>query len=105
MHKLSDENGIPVNCASGGSCGSCHAHSGNTGLANLPVPENAQQMAAVLAYLEKQNQQMEAWLSRYVSILMDLDFDEAAMHLQKAAEEYARGNLYLSLAHSLVKEE
>ena len=105
MHKPKDENGNPVNCQSNGSCFACHTHTGASGLSALPDPETPQQMEAVLSYLLRQNQQMDAYLNRYLQKLMDMDREEAAMHLQKASEEYSKGNLYLSLALSLVKED
>ena len=71
----------------------------------LPDPASPQQASAVLTVLHRQQQQAIAQLDRLVNTLMDLDCEDSAMQLQKAVDDFSKGNLYLGLALSLLKEE
>ncbi len=109
MHILTDENGTPSlhghSSCSEGHCGSCQAHQAHASGEQLPDPASPQQASAVLTVLHRQQQQAIAQLDRLVNTLMDLDCEDSAMQLQKAVDDFSKGNLYLGLALSLLKEE
>lgn len=126
MHILTDSDSAPVfrehsqdnrtaqqceasdgHCTSDGNCSSCqaHAHTYAQGGSRLPDPQTPQQMAALLEQMLRHNQQQASVLDQFSSKLMDMDREASAMQLQKAADDFSKGNLYLSLALSLLKEE
>ena len=112
MHGHTQEGGAVQNrsdagqqCSSDGNCSTCHARPHDHAHGSLPDPQTPQQMAAVLEYMLRHNRQHAAQLDQFSSKLMDMDQEESAMQLQKAVDEFSKGNLYLSLALSLLKGE
>lgn len=124
MHILTDENNTPIlhghrqaggetgtcsaaeqQCSNDGDCSSCQTHPHSHAHGSLPEPQTPQQMAAVLEYMLRHNRQHAAQLDQFSSKLMDMDQEESAMQLQKAVDEFSKGNLYLGLALSLLKGE
>ena len=61
-------------------------------------------MTAILDYMLRHNQSHAAELDRLEAKLLEAGMPEAAGHIRKAVDEYTKGNLYLSLALSVVKE-
>ncbi len=118
MHIVSDENGQPVShghqseCHSHENCradengcpehdhhGHCHAHG-----SQHPVPQTKEQMTALLDYMSKHNEQHAAELDRLSAQLVDFNRADAAEILRKAVDEFQKGNLYLNLALSMVRD-
>ncbi|MDO5346285.1 MAG: cobalt transporter [Lachnospiraceae bacterium] len=79
-------------CASG--CGG-HSHE---------VPGQPDQMTAVLDYMLKHNEHHAAELDQMADKLRAAGKTNAAEQIKKAVDEFQKGNLYLSLALSIVKE-
>ena len=61
--------------------------------------------AAVLTYMLEHNQSHAAELDRMAVKLTEEGNAAAAEQVRKAVDEFSKGNLYLSLAVSLVKGE
>lgn len=113
MHLVKDENGNL--CSHGqehshehhgdGECGGCasgcggHSHGHSHG--SLETPE---QMTALLDYMLKHNQSHAAELDQLAAKLQTAGRGDAAEQIKKAVDEFQKGNLYLSLALSMVKE-
>ena len=66
--------------------------------------ETKEQMAALLDYMLKHNQSHAAELDKMAAKLDEKQMAEAASQVRKAVDEFTKGNLYLSLALSTVKE-
>ncbi len=115
MHLVKDENG---NLCSHGhehshehhaetECGGCtagcggHSHEQEHGHKAFETPE---QMAALLDYMLKHNQSHAAELDQLAAKLQTAGRGDAAEQIKKAVDEFQKGNLYLSLALSMVKE-
>lgn len=69
------------------------------------VPDQQDQMTAVLDYMLKHNQHHAAELDQMAEKLQAAGKANAAEQIRKAVDEFQKGNLYLSLALSIVKEE
>ena len=114
MHLIHDENGNPVPHGHGehedGHChghedGHCHGHEdghchGHEDRAAAP-PDTA----VLLEYMLNHNKSHAAELDKMAAKLAGEGNTAAAEQVRKAVDEYARGNLYLSLAVSLAKGE
>lgn len=61
-------------------------------------------MTAVLDYMLKHNEHHAAELDQMAAKLAAAGKDAAAQQIKKAVDEFQKGNLYLSLALSTVKE-
>ncbi len=112
MHIITDENGNP--CAhsheDGNHChhhgqeghchqhgeGHCHNHSGEAAPAN--------QNEALLKYMLDHNTHHASELDQMAAKLAADGQEKAAEQIRKAVDEFQKGNLYLGLAVSLVKE-
>ena len=120
MHILTDENGNPVphghehcghheHCdeAQGASCTQnqehCHHH-GHDHHDHGPI-QTKEQMSALMDYMWKHNESHAAELDRLCAKLREQQLDGAAEQVQKAVDEFKKGNMYLSLALSLIKEQ
>lgn len=84
-------------CTSG--CGHEHSHTHSHA-----VPENPDQMTALLDYMLKHNQSHAAELDQMAAKLQAAGKTAAADQIKKAVDEFQKGNLYLSLALATVKE-
>lgn len=96
-----------------GGCGSCasgcgghshthehsHGHAHSHGASGQP-----DQMSAVLDYMLKHNEHHAAELDQMAARLQAAGKASAAEQIKKAVDEFQKGNLYLSLALSIVKE-
>ena len=85
-------------CASG--CGS-HSHGHEH---SHEMPGRPDQMTAVLDYMLRHNQSHAAELDQMAAKLQAAGKENAAEQIKKAVDEFQKGNLYLSLALSMVKE-
>ncbi len=65
----------------------------------------AQKQAALLDYMLKHNEHHAAELDQVADKLRSEGKEKAAEQIKKAVDEFQKGNLYLSLALSLVKEQ
>ena len=116
MHLIQDENGNMV--AHSHEDGHSHSHSDeNSGCAacqsdcghhghdhSHAAPETQDQMTAVLDYMLKHNEHHAAELDQMAAKLQAAGKSAAAEQIKKAVDEFQKGNLYLSLALSTVKE-
>ena len=75
-----------------GDCGTCGS--------NMSEPDK---MAALLDYMLKHNEHHAAELDQVAEKLRAAGKDTAAEQIKKAVDEFQKGNLYLSLALSMVK--
>ena len=66
--------------------------------------DTKEQMAVLLDYMLKHNQSHAGELDKMAAKLAEKDLPEASEQVRKAVDEFTKGNLYLSLALSLVKE-
>lgn len=96
-HEDHRENGCG-GCASG--CGS-HSHGHEH---SHEMPGQPDQMTAVLDYMLRHNQSHAAELDQMAAKLQAAGKENAAEQIKKAVDEFQKGNLYLSLALSMVKE-
>lgn len=90
-------------CASG--CGHSHEHGHDHQQDHShQVPEKPDQMTALLDYMLKHNQSHAAELDQMAAKLQAAGKANAAEQIKKAVDEFQKGNLYLGLALSMVKE-
>lgn len=90
-------------CTSG--CGGCggHEHDHDHGHTHSHEAPQGDKMTALLDYMVKHNESHAAELDQVAEKLRQAGKDSAAEQIKKAVDEYQKGNLYLSLALSLVK--
>ena len=86
-------------CSDG--CSGCGGHSHEHGHSHEPV--QGDKLTALLDYMLKHNEHHAAELDQVAAKLHAAGKDAAAEQIRKAVDEYQKGNLYLSLALSLVK--
>ena len=96
-HAGQEESGC-AGCATG--CGG-HSHGQEHSHA---APGQPDQMTAVLDYMLKHNEHHAAELDQMAAKLREAGKENAAEQIKKAVDEFQKGNLYLSLALSIVKE-
>ena len=114
MHLIQDENGNIVehnhshhqDCEQAHcqehdheGCSSCGAHTHN----HTQEAPAGDKMTAVLDYMLKHNEHHAAELDQVAEKLRAEGKDAAAEQIKKAVDEFQKGNLYLSLALSMVK--
>ena len=117
MHVLTDENGNPIPHGSHehSECGHCHEHEDHEHCHeheqghchahhHHEAADPQQQMSALLDYMLKHNQHHAAELDQLSQKLRAQGKGNVADQILKAVEEFEKGNLYLSLALSMVKE-
>lgn len=78
-----------------------HEHCGNCGGCSQERPANEQE--ALLAYMLDHNKHHAAELLEVAKQVREAGKEEAAVQIEKAVENFDKGNLYLSVALSLVK--
>lgn len=90
-------------CTSG--CSGCggHEHDHDHGHTHSYEAPQGDKMTALLDYMVKHNESHAAELDQVAEKLRQAGKDSAAEQIKKAVDEYQKGNLYLSLALSLVK--
>ena len=82
------------NC--GGGCGSCGGHTHEE--------PQGDKLTALLDYMLKHNEHHAAELDQVADKLSAGGKAEAAQQIKKAVDEFQKGNLYLGLALSMVKD-
>lgn len=87
----------------GGEAGHCHSHEGGH-CHNHGSAAPANQNEALLQYMLDHNTHHAAELDQMAAKLALDGHDKAAEQIRKAVDEFQKGNLYLGLALSLVKE-
>lgn len=95
-----DENGC-------GSCGHTHSHDegcGGCGHTHSHEEPQGDKLTALLDYMLKHNEHHAAELDQVAEKLRASGKEAAAEQIKKAVDEFQKGNLYLSLALSSVKE-
>lgn len=119
MHIVKDENGNVIAhghehhheheaCDCG--CGHSHEHEhhhdhGSCGCGcggDCAQPKNENE--ALLTYMLQHNEHHAVELDQMAAKLAESGMAEAAAHIRKAVEEFQKGNMYLSVALSVVKE-
>lgn len=88
-------------CTSG--CSGCGGHEHDHGHTHSHEVPQGDKMTALLDYMLKHNESHAAELDQVAEKLRQAGKDSAAEQIKKAVDEYQKGNLYLSLALSLVK--
>lgn len=98
-----DHAGCASSCESG--CGGCGSHEHTHGHSHGHTHEAPQgdKMVALVDYMLKHNEHHAAELDQVAEKLRQAGKDSAAEQIKKAVDEYQKGNLYLSLALSLIK--
>ena len=86
-----------------GEAGHCHSHEGGH-CHNHGSAAPANQNEALLQYMLDHNTHHAAELDQMAAKLVLDGHDKAAEQIRKAVDEFQKGNLYLGLALSLVKE-
>ncbi len=100
MHVVKDENGKPVEHGHHHEEHHDHDHHDH----GHEVPETKDQMAALLDYMLHHNEHHAAELDQMADKLRASGNEKAADQIKTAVEEFQKGNMYLSLALSTVKE-
>lgn len=88
-------------CTSG--CSGCGGHEHDHGHTHSHEVPQGDKMTALLDYMLKHNESHAAELDQVAEKLRQAGKESAAEQIKKAVDEYQKGNLYLSLALSLVK--
>lgn len=96
-HAHSTGSGCASNCS---GCGGHAEHPHTHG----DAPVQGDKMTALLDYMLKHNEHHAAELDQVAEKLQAEGKDAAAQQIKKAVDEFQKGNLYLSLALSMVKE-
>lgn len=93
-------------CPSEGSGGNCHSHGdgGHCHGCQSSEASPADKTAALLQYMLDHNTHHAAELDQMEDKLTKEGHEKAAEQIRKAVDEFQKGNLYLGLALSLVKE-
>ncbi len=89
MHTVQDENGNPVQ----------HGHDHGEQAAN-----GRDKQKALLQYMVDHNEHHASELDDVAQKFLDDGQPEVSEQIRKAVDEYQKGNMYLKLALSLVKE-
>jgi hypothetical protein len=79
----------------------CHTHEGCNGCEGQPQGDRT---AALLDYMLKHNEHHAAELDQVAEKLRQEGRGQAAEQIKKAVDEFQKGNLYLSLALSMVRD-
>lgn len=107
MHLITDENGNPI---PHGEHEHEHHHEhhhehGHEHCGACQETDPVKQTTALLSYMLTHNQSHAAELDQMAEKVRALGMDQAAEQIKKAVDEFQKGNLYLSLALSTVKEK
>ena len=119
MHLLQDENGNNVSHAHGGEgkASLVHTHDGHThehedghscgGEHNCSTCKGdcTSETVALLSYMLQHNQHHAAELDQMAANLRKLGMEAAANQISEGVSEFQKGNMRLSLALALVREE
>lgn len=108
MHLLKDENGNVI--AHGEHThhhGEAHAHDCGAGHGCQSCGDRSckDETAALLAYMLQHNEHHAAELDQMADNLLKLGMDSAAKQIKEGVADFQKGNMRLSLALTLVKEQ
>lgn len=113
MHLIKDENGNPIahghehehrhDCHEG-DCGHDHGHNHDCGC-DCREGGCKNETAALLDYMLKHNEHHAAELDQIAGNLRRLGMEDAAKQIEAGAVDFQKGNMRLSLALTIVKEE
>lgn len=98
MHLVKDENGNMV--PHGHEHNHEHGHCGN-----CQGGDCKNETLALLTYMRQHNEQHAAELDQMADNLLKLGMDAAAKTIKEAVADFQKGNMRLSLALTLVKDE
>lgn len=102
-HHTHDHSGCAAEgCESG--CGGCGSHEHHHDHGHAQEAPQGDKMVALLDYMLKHNEHHAAELDQVAAKMRAAGKEAAAEQIKKAVDEFQKGNLYLSLALSLVKE-
>lgn len=120
MHIVTDENGNPIPHGCGGhghdhdhhdhhdhDHAHGHSHEGceHTDCSGCSEADPKQQLTALLTYMLQHNQSHAAELDQMAEKIRQAGMEQAAEQIKKGVDEFQKGNMYLSLALSMVKEQ
>ena len=108
MHIIKDENGnvCPHGHEHSHEHGHAHTHDGvcQEGCSGCESHDPKKENIALLTYMLQHNEHHAAELDQMADKLRKAGMDTAAEQIRKAVDEFQKGNLYLSVALSTVKE-
>lgn len=108
MHIIKDENGnvCPHGHEHSHEHGHAHTHDGvcQEGCSGCESHDPKKENIALLTYMLQHNEHHAAELDQMADKLRKAGMDTAAEQIQKAVDEFQKGNLYLSVALATVKE-
>mgnify|MGYP001622893400 CR=1 FL=1 len=104
MHLIKDENGNPV---PHGAHEHCHEHSHGEGCGEGCGSQGKckNETVALLDYMLHHNEQHAAELDQMAANLEKLGLGDAARQIRDGVSDFQKGNMRLSLALTLVKEQ
>lgn len=105
MHLLKDENGNPIAHGGHEHCeehGHCHEHDHSCQECEHSHQEES---VALLSYMLSHNEHHAQELDQMADNLEKLGMSDAARQIKEAVSEFQKGNMRLSLALTLVKEQ
>ena len=84
-----------------------HNHEGceHTDCSGCSEADPKQQLTALLTYMLQHNQSHAAELDQMAEKIRQAGMEQAAEQIKKGVDEFQKGNMYLSLALSMVKEQ
>ena len=113
MHIVKEENGNVIphgGCEHTHDCDSAqahhheHAHCEGENCSGCQNADPKQQLTALLTYMLSHNQSHAAELDQMAEKIRGAGMEAAAEQIKKGVDEFQKGNMYLSLALSMVKE-
>lgn len=106
MHIIKDENG---NILPHGSHGHAHEHEHEhaecNGCGGCGEKSPKEQLTALLGYMLSHNESHAKELDDMAAKLQQAGMADAAEQIRKGVAEFQKGNMYLSLALAMVKEQ
>lgn len=97
MHLVKDENGNPV--AHGHGTEHCSGHCAECD------HDPKEEALALVTYMLQHNEHHAAELDQMADNLVKLGLDEAAKQIRESVSDFQKGNMRLSLAMTLMKEQ
>lgn len=111
MHLIQDENGSMVGHAHEHTHDHCHEHSHDHShecsheCGSCGEADHAKETLALLTYMLSHNEQHANELDQMANNLEKLGMADAAKQIKEGVSDFQKGNMRLSLALTLVKEQ
>lgn len=109
MHLIQDENGNTLSHAHAHEhChedGHKHSHECGESCENCSEQKHEKETVALLTYMLQHNEQHAAELDQMAENLKKLGLEDAAKQITEGVADFQKGNMRLSLALTLVKEQ